>query len=278
MTTTPENNPKTSQASQSGNTSNALANQLYRWTFTLKADAISIEMLVSQLRDISKEFTFQMEKSDGTGYYHYQGCFSLKQKEYFNTVKNLFPNSIHLEACKDWWASRKYCSKEETRFAGPWTEKSPIIKTIDPEKFYKWQRDCIKIMGEVPDDRTINWFWEDIGHVGKTSFAKYCAVYAGASLITSGKTADIAYAIGDNPRIVIFNITRTQEERFNYAALEQIKDGVLFSSKYESKVKIFNAPHVFVFANFPPDRRAISEDRWHIVKIDKYADGDGRGC
>ena len=38
-------------------------------------------------------------------------------------------------------------------------------------------------------------------------------------------------------------------------------------SKYESKPVIRNSPHVIVFANFEPDKSALSEDRWLILNI-----------
>jgi hypothetical protein len=254
-----------SQVSQTGNTKPVCRFQLYCWTFTLKADTLSVEQLVSQLNHIAKKWTFQEERGNESDYLHYQGVFSLKNKEYFQTVKNLFPSSIHLEPCQNWWASVVYCTKTETRTRGPFFFGQPLIKTITT--LYSWQLDCMDLMRGPVDDRKIYWLYESEGNVGKTSFAKYCAVHHGACLLASGKTPDIAYALTDDPKNVIFNITRTQEERFNYQALEAIKDGVLFSAKYESKVKIFNPPHVFVFANFAPDRRAMSRDRWRIAQI-----------
>ena len=50
----------------------------------------------------------------------------------------------------------------------------------------------------------------------------------------------------------------------SYSAIESLKDGLLFSGKYEGGVKLFPPPHVVIFANFLPDMTKLSIDRWDI--------------
>jgi len=52
--------------------------------------------------------------------------------------------------------------------------------------------------------------------------------------------------------------------------MEELKDGVLFSGKYESKTKIYDIPHVIVFANFLPKENALSKDRLKIIDLNDY--------
>lgn len=243
--------------------------QLYCWFFTLKVTETSqeAEELAEHLKTFCKKFTFQKESGEKTGYIHWQGCFTMITKEYFQTVKNRFCESIHLEPTKDVFASKNYCSKSETRLEGPYDEKYVFIDTIKRENFKHWQNDIMKIIATKPDYRTIHWYWEPNGNVGKTSFCKYLAVHKTATVLGNGAFKDLAQAIGDSPKIVCFNITRDLEERINYSALEAIKDGLVFSGKYESKTKVFNCPHVFVFANFEPRLDAMSADRWIISRI-----------
>jgi len=56
----------------------------------------------------------------------------------------------------------------------------------------------------------------------------------------------------------------------NYGAIEQVKNGLVFSGKYESSMLIFNPPHVVIFANDTPDESMYSNDRWHIHKITDF--------
>ena len=65
-------------------------------------------------------------------------------------------------------------------------------------------------------------------------------------------------------RIVLFDLSPSQEDRFNYEVLESIKNGLMFSSSYESRMKVFAIPHVIVFANWAPDESKLSADRWNV--------------
>jgi len=257
-----------SQASQEkpgGNTRTPVPqHQLYRWFFTLSYVECTASQLSQLLKLISKEFLFSGEIGEG-GYKHWQGCFSLKTKEYFATVKNHFPSTIHLEPCKHWWKANNYCMKLETHIEGPYNEKSVFIETITD--LYPWQENIKDICLEKPDDRSIRWYWEPKGCRGKTAFCKYMAVHHKACILGNGAFKDLACSLPDDPKIVIFNLTRDLEERINYSALEAIKDGLMFSAKYESHTKVFNSPHVIVFANFEPKTESMSQDRWIITKL-----------
>lgn len=238
--------------------------QAYRWQFTLKKME-EPEKLHSLLSDFCKEFYFQLERGESTDYEHYQGCFSLKTKERLTSLKNLIRIDVHLEPCKNWYALKSYCTKSETRIEGPWDKNSIFINL--PTTLYDWQKKIVDLVSKpCTDDRTIHWFWDPEGCKGKTTLCKYLISKHNATLI-AGATKDIAFLIPDRPTIIIMNITRTTEERVNYSALEACKDGLIVSTKYESKYKIFNSPHVLVFANFEPNTESMSKDRWSIVKI-----------
>ncbi|AUM61773.1 Rep [uncultured virus] len=251
----------------SGNTKSTRPKyQAKRWCFTIPEKLYpTSQKLGEYLKTFCEKFNFQKEKGEKTDYLHYQGCLHLKQKEYFATVKNLLGNATHLEPCIDWFAAVQYCSKKETRVEGPFNEKSVFIKTI--VNLRDWQQDVIDIIRTEPDDRTVHWYYDVIGNMGKSQLCKYLHVNFNATIVGNGAFKDIAYALPEHPEIVCFAFTREIEEKVNYSAIEAVKDGMIFSGKFESKTKVFNSPHVLVFANFAPRLDAISEDRWHIVNI-----------
>ncbi len=116
------------------------------------------------------------------------------------------------------------------------------------------------------NEREILWIVDPEGNKGKTFLGKYlCAIYD-AFYIRNGKSADIAYAY-NNQKIIVFDYTREQEERINYQCIENFKDGMLFSPKYESTTKIFSPCKCIIFSNFHPDKSKLSSDRWHIIYL-----------
>lgn len=116
-----------------------------------------------------------------------------------------------------------------------------------------------------------------MGNVGKSYFAKYLAVTHGALKLEPGKKMDLAYIFAQKPaKIVIFDLSRTTapdpETRSSpldviYSLMESLKNGYLISTKYDSRAVMFEVPHVVVFANFPPDRTKMSDDRWDISEL-----------
>lgn len=118
---------------------------------------------------------------------------------------------------------------------------------------------------EVPHQRSIIWIVDTLGGAGKSSLAAHLIQSHHFLTFNNGKTADIAYAWnGEN---VIFDLARSQQEHINYEIIEQVKNGVVFSSKYNSMMKVFERPHVFVFANVEPDYSKMSNDRWQVFRI-----------
>ena len=91
---------------------------------------------------------------------------------------------------------------------------------------------------------------------------------------SGGKYTDIMNLVFNNDMdvcdCIMFDIPRANEGHISYASLESIKNGMVCNTKYETGTKIFNSPHLFIFANFPPDDvDMLSEDRWVIQDLSK---------
>ena len=223
---------------------------------------------------VSEKQSWILGKEIGeSGTPHIQGYFYDPKQTDFSTLKKKFPK-VHWEKAagspKD---NYKYCSKagkHETNMKFRRPVKDPIVS------YRPWQSDLNCILETESDDRTIHWYWEPDGKLGKTTFAKsYCIRNPNTALYLGGKAADMKTCIvkfleneSNDLRVVFMDFTRSRESYISYEGIEEIKNGIFFSSKYESTMCIFNSPHVVCFANYEPTRSALSEDRWNVKKID----------
>jgi len=216
---------------------------------------------------------YYIGKEVGTqGTPHLQGFVKFQFKcRPLETKDERLSKRIHWEKCRgNEQQNIDYCSKEGNMVTN-YPQPKPI-RTLDPSKLYTWQREIEQIILQEPDDRTIYWYWEEIGNVGKTTFSKYLSVKHGAVPI-EGKKNDILYcaAMFDAP-IYIFDFERSMEDFISYGALEKVKNGYYMCSKYESKPIVRNSPHILCFANFEPDTTKLSADRWVIKQIGAQKD------
>lgn len=211
------------------------------------------------------KYVFQLEVGD-SGTKHFQGIVSWKNARTWSGMKKEFPK-WHFEVCKDIKCASTYCSKRKGRLEGPWFKGFKIkkdLKTI--ENLYKWQQQIEELLNQPADDRKIYWLVDRDGNLGKTALCKYiCNRYN--ALYVSGKAADIKYGItqyleNNELDIVLLDFPRSLEQFVSFDAIESVKNGIFFSSKYESGMVMFNSPHVFCFSNFIPDTSSLSEDRW----------------
>lgn len=139
-----------------------------------------------------------------------------------------------------------------------------------------WQRWITDKVTQRADYRDILWVWEPEGNTGKTYLAKYLHYFHGA-ILTGGSSGDMKHAIarwkqitGHYPITIIIDVARADKMRPDgYKAIEQMKNALFFSGKYESgMVASCNPPHIVVFANQPPNVKMFSSDRWVVRKID----------
>jgi len=232
-----------------------------------------IEILETTLRNFEhiKKYVFQKEICPKTGTPHLQGGIWLKQKSRWEEFK--LPFQMWFKKMDNEKATAKYCQKSETSEPGstPYIFGFPKpLKLITPNK--DWQIEILELLNTEPDDRLVHWFWSSEGGIGKSAFCKFLAATKNIVFIDEGKKADIMYSIMeanmDECNIVLFDIPRDNGNKISYKSIESIKNGMVFSSKYESGQKLFNSPHVICFANVPPEESKLSHDRWVVKNID----------
>lgn len=211
------------------------------------------------------------EETGETGTPHLQGYVKFKTKK---RPVSVFGKQFkaHWEKCRRIKEAIEYTQKEDTRTGQIYLRnirRIRALKCLKKNQLYEWQRNIVEMMEQEPDDRTINWYWDEEGNRGKSALVRYLCINHSAMLV-SGKGADIKYQIANAeipPDIIIWDIPRTAQGYVNYCALEEVKNGCFASNKYESKMVIINPPHIICFANFEPNFGAVSIDRWNVVEL-----------
>lgn len=132
-----------------------------------------------------------------------------------------------------------------------------------------WQRDLDGRLARDPDDRKINFVVDERGNSGKSWLTRYwISNRDDIQRLSVGKRDDLAYAIDVSKKVFVFDIPRGQMEFLQYSILEQLKDQMIFSPKYESSAKVIrHKVHVVVFCNEEPDRTKMTSDRYKILNI-----------
>lgn len=200
---------------------------------------------------------------------HLQGYINFEKKVRFTALIKVFPK-CHWEAAKgNAKANIKYCSKENN-----FKTNMRVPRQIQwPKKWHPWQEKILEEIQIEPNNRTINWIWEEKGNTGKTTLCNYLALEKNALLVPSKKN-DAFHAIAKRFEdtgeidIVIIDVPRDSLDYICYTAIEKIKDGQVISGKYEGCQCIFPSPHLYIFANEPPKLHKFSADRWNVINID----------
>ncbi len=248
-----------------------------KWCFTVNNyTQWDIDTLLSAFKKLPTTiYVFQEEKGEPrfgegpNGTPHLQGVVSYKNAVRFTTLKTLCPRG-HWEKCKNWDASKAYCSKLDTRNGTLFTNADFPRDPLEGLSLHQWQKDILTLIDAEPDDRSVYWYWESVGAVGKTSLCKHIILSDRRATYVSGAGKDILFSftqLDPKPKIVLWDIPRSAEGYVSYQAIESVKNGLFFSGKYESQTVCFNSPHVVIFANFEPDEGKLSSDRWKITQI-----------
>ena len=247
-----------------------------RWCFTYNNYTVTeMEQMEQVFKQMCSGYIFEEEVGE-EGTPHLQGYLEFSKKVRPFSLK--LNKGIHWEKAKGSRAQNIiYCSKDQGRLAKHSSEFKPPrpVKVLEECQLRDWQKGVLTVIGVDPDDRTLHWIWSSKGNLGKTTFCKYLTLKHGA-IPLAGKGADVRNGVvtylndkGHTPEFIVVPIPRSfSQEYLSYEALENCKDMYFYSGKYEGGAVCGNCPHVFVFANFPPDESKMSMDRWQVWQID----------
>lgn len=271
-----QDTPGTAGTGAGGNTSNP-SPRSRQWCLTVNNYTDADVTQLARLADRSKFWIIAKEVGeDGTP--HLQCYFQFKNGMRFSTLKAACPRG-HWEIAKGTRDQNyKYCSKDgdfKSNFKPKLTQEDltdMVLAEYESVTWKPWQSDVLEIISEKPDSRTITWIYEHNGNVGKSFLARYLACRSD-TVISSGKASDIFNQVktlidnGSQPKVVVCDIPRVAKDYVSYQALENLKNGYLYSGKYEGGKCVFPHLHVVCFANQMPEIQKMSKDRWLIYTI-----------
>lgn len=150
-------------------------------------------------------------------------------------------------------------------FVTDWKEKIPV----EPHPLRPWQAELYGKLILPPIEREIMFIVDLEGNQGKSWFCRYyCDLHENAQIILPGKKADMAMILREDCKVFFFDCPRSKQGEFiQYDLLEEVKNGFVFSGKYQSVIKKFKTPHVVVCMNEQPDMTKLSSDRYNIKTL-----------
>lgn len=257
--------------------------------FTLGKDHVKDrDELLDWLQGISKHWAFQLEKGAETGFIHYQGRFSLFNKMRGETLKSMIPwKEMHFTPTMKEHTQGKvfygnYITKSETRIEGPWMDTDDHV--IMPRQVKEiqfnlrpWQGTVVEMI-KIWNTRFIDVIIDTTGDIGKTMLMLYLRCLKLAYPIPfSTDYKDIMGGVMDRPKVkgYILDVPRaiSRKDLCNiFAALETIKGGYAFDTRYRFRDAVFDCPNPWVFINTGEEEMIkilpfLSRDRWRFWRV-----------
>lgn len=229
-----------------------------------------LDQLVHVFTQLGYEYIIGEEVGE-QGTPHLQGYFESGKTRIRPIEKLKLDFNPHFEKAKGDRASNlTYCRKE-----GKVHTNMRLPRALPEINLYGWQVMAALRLEVEPNARDIFWYWSTEGAKGKSTMVRWL-VRKGA-IICSGKASDMKFLIvkyhekhGVYPDDVVFDVPRSSFQYLSYTGIEEIKNGVFASTKYECAPVEMPYPRVWVFANYPPNLgdEEMSRDRFQVVNVD----------
>lgn len=132
-----------------------------------------------------------------------------------------------------------------------------------------WQQNLKEKLEQPADRRKIIFVVDEKGNSGKSWFAHYYSRLIGdtVQVLLPARKVDMAYALKPGIKVLFLDAPRCKTGSIEYDFLEDLKNGYVFSTKYESRIKSYDPMHVVVNMNEGPAMTMLSSDRFDIINI-----------
>lgn len=255
------------------------------YDFTCPADKHNADEIKKILRNYCKKWSFQEEEGD-TGYKHFQGRLSLKVRVR-GPILAAKTMGVHWNCSTTSTENMEndfYCTKENTRKDGPWSDKDIILYV--PRQYRGILENLRPFQKTIYDSRLnfepriVNVVYDENGNCGKSSLAAVMACTGLAiNMPPCNDGEKLVAAFCDickgkdtrEPGVVFIDLPRSMDQTKVsgiYSAIEQIKNGCVYDLRYRYEEWWFDSPQIWVFCNTLPYTSGLSKDRWKFWTID----------
>lgn len=215
----------------------------------------------------AERYVIGSEVGEG-GYEHYQCRVVFKTEKDFNHLVNVFAGIGHVSptSVRDF----KYCEKEGNYYRS-WEK---VLNKFADIELRPWQGQVISMLKEQ-DDRSVQVIVDEDGNHGKTVLAKYLQINRICQYVPPmGEAMDLmAFAMAKPSKGYVFDMPRSEtikQKKGMWSAIEQIKNGYLYDKRYKYQDMWIEPPKILVIANEEPPLDALSHDRWHLYRFEKW--------
>lgn len=250
------------------------------WDFTDYEYIDNEQGLIDLLNKHCTKWAFQLERGEESGLLHNQGRMRFKEKISIKAIKELIPITKWklMPTYKENMNNFNYQTKEDTRVKGPWSSEDKntyVPRDIrEVSELRPWQTEFINLLTTY-DKRAIHVIYDPEGCKGKTILTRWMMCHElGELLPCLDNYKDIlqcAYCIGPQ-KCYFFDLPRAKKKDDLYqmiSAIETLKSGMSFDTRYSYKRRLFDPPGIGIFTNRKPSLKMLSKDMWHIWTIDE---------
>lgn len=251
-----------------------------KYVATISQSSIKEHHLVRLLQLLDLHEAYIGREVGARGFAHYQCCIDCASDlQRFNTEHSL---GWHVEDCISWNDAKNYCRKTDNyRYIGDSIEEREYNRIRHRPANITAKRLQEHIRNQ--SDRAISICVDTVGGTGKSTFG-YLSARRGQMFVVP-RTAESPVRIMDyiamhydNEPVIWIDLPRSRVVDKDLAeCLEDIKDGIIASSKYEGCLRFIRGVKVLVTTNHWVDKTAykmLSADRWDIFTALPTAGGE----
>lgn len=266
------------------------------YDITISSQSVpSQAVLLNWVKVYSKKYCFQEEEGKENGYQHYQCRISTHGRttkaDMTKLLIRFFPDVLNFgykvsTTSKNASTGKmfyEYCAKDDTRVAGPWTDKNEkyVPKQIRDKTPYGWQKAILDSAGF--EERIVNVIVDPTGNHGKTILATFARSNGFVTLPPVGDAKELIATTCDiltskklrDPKLILIDIPRTvNPNRLHslFTAIETVKSGWVYDMRYSFREWIFDCPSLWVLTNNAIDTSMMSRDTWRYHYFNEEGD------